>query len=179
MKISCIFFAFFFFLVTKANCQSISEYSEIGKTYSECDISKMIANKMNQSKDWGNLIDQSIDEYILLLDGTDIIKTFKSVDTLAFKFAFLNTFPTFYKNMFAETLCKSTQDRKFLTIFYYNVMGFNLTDDDEIYYTNAFDSNFEKIMRENMRIYRTDNMIDFTTNLGTEYKKIIQTKLDN
>lgn len=154
--------------------QSLSKYSHIKESHTNCEISKMIVNVMNENKDWPTLISQYYNDYYKIINGTKAKFELESINQKTLKQAMNNTFPAFYNEMFSYSMCKSISDRKLLIIIFYNANGFYLSDEDKQYLSKNFNDTIEDNLYKNMRDYRYINLEAYTTKLIEEYKSLLK-----
>jgi hypothetical protein len=146
----------------------------VPETFSTCDVARMISNRVNINRDWNLEISESVNEYILIIEGTIQYKHLGKINLDVFKKSMIKTFPEFYRDILTNSYCRSISDPKLLRIIYYNISGYHLTKEDTEYLEKNFNDETIDKLYVNMREIRGATMPSYYKKLVEEYKILLK-----
>lgn len=139
---------------------SLTSNSYIYASSSSSDLARMYTNLIMKNRDWSNILESSINEYFLSLEGTS--NEIPTRHRKHFTKIITQKFPEFYKNTFTQAILNTTDNKKFIFLLYCSAAGMKLTHPDILYlrknyekinFENSLEMNFRYLYRKEMRIW--------------------------
>lgn len=171
-KLNSLFTILLILIFSISNFAQNFENSIVPKEFSNCDVAKMITNRLNQKKDWSLTIDETLNDFLKIIQGTSQINKFEKINIDLFKKSMEKTMPEYYSFILTNSYCQAINDGKLLRLIYCNVSGYYLTNLEKKYLEENYnDALIDQIHIKGQEL-KSKTIDGYVITLLDEYKKL-------